>query len=121
MADAAIVGYEAYYEAQVEFWDPPDPSHPQIEQVLANPQKNFIIGLLEEHQAQGIVLRGRPTTHPEVIEVRSSTELVILDCFEPALDFGLYDIDTNERLPDEPPVREGQRNLRSALMVPTII
>jgi hypothetical protein len=117
IADAAIAGYDVYYEAQVEFWDPPNPSHPRIDQVLANPQKDFIIGLLEEHQAQGIALRGRPTTHPEVIEVRSPTELVILDCFEPALDFGLYDLDTNERLPDEPPVREGQRNLRSALMV----
>ncbi|MEX2278912.1 MAG: hypothetical protein WEA76_02355, partial [Acidimicrobiia bacterium] len=49
--------------------------------------------------------------------VRSETEVVILDCLEPALDFGLYDLATGERLEDEPLVREGQRNLRSAVMV----
>ncbi|MDF1597971.1 MAG: hypothetical protein P1T08_17995 [Acidimicrobiia bacterium] len=117
MAGAAIAGYGAYYEAQVGFWDPPNPDSPLLDQVLVEPQRSFIIGLLQEHQAEGIALRGRPTTHPEVIEVRSPTEIVILDCFEPALDFGLYDVDTNERLPGDPPVREGQRNLRSALMV----
>ena len=33
MAEAAITGYEAYYEAQVEFWDPPDSDHPLINRV----------------------------------------------------------------------------------------
>ncbi len=117
MAEAALASYEAFYDAQTEFWDPPDPEYQLLDQVLADPQRGFIVELLEQHKARGVALRGRPTTHPEVIEVRSSTELVILDCYEPALDFGLYDLDTGERLPDEPPVREGQRNLRSAVMV----
>jgi hypothetical protein len=52
-----------------------------------------------------------------VIEVRSPTELVILDCTEPDTDYGVYDLETGERLADEPAVREGQRNLRSAVMV----
>ena len=117
MATKAISGYEAYYEAQVEFWDPPDSDHPLINRVLAAPQKSFIVDLVKEHEAKGVALRGRPATHPEVIEVRSPTELVILDCFEPAHDFGLYDLDTGERIPGDVPVREGQRNLRSAVMV----
>ena len=85
--------------------------------MLAAPQKSFIVDLVKEHEAKGVALRGRPATHPEVIEVRSPTELVILDCFEPAHDFGLYDLDTGERIPGDVPVREGQRNLRSAVMV----
>jgi hypothetical protein len=117
MADAAIAGYEAYYNAEAEFWDPADPAHPVIEEVLAEPQLSFIVGLLEEHAARGVALRGRPQLHPEVIEVRGLDELVILSCSEPHPDYGVYDLDTGERLPDEPPVRPGQRDLQSAVMV----
>jgi hypothetical protein len=117
MADAAISGYEAYYEAEAEFWDPPDPTSSLIVEVLTDPQNSFIVGLLEEHQSQGIALRGQPTTHPEVTEVRSPTEVVILSCSEPDPSYGLYDIGTGERLPDEPPVQDGQRDLQSAVMV----
>jgi len=76
MADAAITGYAAYYEARAEFWDPPDPDHPSIGEVLAEPQRSFIVGLVSDHQTQGVALRGQPTTHPEVIEVRNPNELV---------------------------------------------
>lgn len=117
MGEAAIAGYLAYYQAQAEFWDPPNPDSPLVDRVMAEPQLRFIVGLLEQHESRGVALRGQPTTHPEVIEVRSETEVVILDCLEPALDFGLYDLATGERLEDEPLVREGQRNLRSAVMV----
>jgi hypothetical protein len=117
IAEAAISGYQAYYDAEPEFWDPADPTSPVIDEVLAEPQKTFIVELLEEHQSQGVALRGQPTIHPEVIEVRSANEVVILSCSEPDPDFGLYDTDTGERLPDEPPVQDGQRDLQSAVMV----
>ena len=117
MADAAIDGYQAYYEAEADFWDPPNPSSPLLEQVLAEPQLSFITGLLDEHAARGAALRGQPTTHPEVIEVRSATEVVVLSCLQPDPDYGLYDLATGERLDDVPPVREGQTNLESAVMV----
>ena len=38
-----IAGYEAYYEAESEFWDPPDPGSSLLGQVLLEPQKSFII------------------------------------------------------------------------------
>lgn len=117
MAVAALAGYRAYYDAQANFWDPPSPDSPLLDEVLAEPQKGFVVQLLEAHLDRGVALRGQPTTHPEVIEVRSPTEAVILDCLEPSLDFGLYDLATGERLPDEPEVLEGQTNLRSAVMV----
>jgi hypothetical protein len=117
MADAAIAGYDAYYEAEAEFWDPPDPDSPLVDRVLAEPQKSFIVGLLAQHRTRGVALRGQPTTHPEVIEVQSSIQLVILSCSEPASDYGLYDLGSGERLPDEPLVRDGQRDLQSAVMV----
>lgn len=112
-----MAGYRAYYDAQADFWDPPSPNSPLVDQVLAEPQKEFVRQLLEAHQERGVALRGQPTTHPEVIEVRSPTEVVLLDCLEPSLEFGLYDLATGERLPDEPNVTDGQTNLRSAEMV----
>lgn len=117
MATDAIAGYETYYDAVDEFWDPPDPEHPLIAEVLAEPRLSNVISLLEEHKARGVAFRSNPIIHPEVIEVRSRTELVILDCYEPDVADGLYDLTTGERLPDEPLVREGQRNLRSVVMV----
>jgi len=117
VSDAAIAGYRAYYAAEAGFWDPPDPTSPLIDDVLVDPQRGFIVGLLEEHQTSGVALRGQPATHPEVIEVRSPTELVILSCNQPNPDFGLYDVVTGERLPDEPLIREGQRDLQSAVMI----
>lgn len=117
MATEAIAGYEAYYDAREQFWDPADPDQALVGEVLADPQLSFIVGLLEEHELRGVALRGRPKTHPEVIEVRSPTELVILSCNEPHPDYGVYDLETGERLQDEPPTREGQRDLQSAVMV----
>ncbi len=114
---AAIAGYEAYYEAVAEFWDPPDPSSPLIDEVLVDPRRSSIVALLEEHADRGVAFRSDPTTHPEVIEVRSTTEVVILDCYEPAATDGVFDLETGERLPDEPAIRDGQRNLRSAVMI----
>lgn len=117
VADAAIAAYQAYYAALPEFWDPPDPQHPLIMEVLAEPRLSNVVDLLEEHEARGVSFRSRPNTHPEVIEVRSATELVILDCYEPDSTDGFYDLATGERLPDPPPVRVGQRNIRSVVMV----
>ncbi len=117
MAEAAIAGYETSFDAAVVFWDPPDPDHPLVGQVLAEPQLSFIVELLEEDATRGAALRGRPTTHPEVTQVLSPVRLVIFDCEEPDPTYGLYDLATGERLPDEAPVEDGQRNLGSAVMV----
>lgn len=117
VAGAVISAYARYYDAEAEFWIPANPEHPRITEVLANPQRDFIVGLLEEHQARGIGFRNDAVHHPEIVEMRSLTELVILDCYEPDPDYGLFDLETGERLSDEPVVRLGQRNLRSAVMV----
>lgn len=117
MADAAITAYEAFYAAWPEFWDPADPGSPLLDDLLTEPQLSVMVGLLAEHQERGAALRGQPTLHPEVVEVRSPTELVILNCLEPDPEYGLYDADSGERLDDVPPVRSGQTNVESAVMV----
>lgn len=114
---AAVAGYEEYYDARSEFWDPADPEHPSLNDVLVDPQLTFIVDVLGVHAAEGWALRGRPSTRPEVIEVRSVAELVVLSCNEPVADYGVYDATTGERLDVEPRVRAGQRDLQSAVMV----
>lgn len=117
IAEAAIAGYEAFYAGWPAFWDPAEPASPLVVDLLAEPQLSVVVELLTEHQERGAALRGQPTLHPEVIEVRSPTEVVILSCLEPDPEYGLYDVDSGERLDDVPPVREGQTNLESAVMV----
>ncbi len=117
LATEAIAGYEAYWDARVEFWDPADPANPLVQQTMAGAYLELIEGLLIDHATRGLALRGRPITHPELIEVRSATEVAILDCRNQDTGRGLFDIESGERLGDIPVVREGQRDLGSAVMV----
>lgn len=113
----AISGYEAYWDARVEFWDPADPSSPLVGQTMSGAHLELIQGLLADHAERGLALRGRAATHPEVIEVRSATEVAILDCSEQDPGRGLFDAESGDRLSDIPAVREGQLDLTSAVMV----
>ncbi len=117
IADAAIAGYEEYWDARVVFWEPADPDHPLVEETLTGPQLEVIRDLLIDHQQRGLVLRGRAETHPEVVQITSATELTILDCMIQDPDRGVFDAATGERTDDIAPVAEGQRDLRSTVMV----
>ncbi len=117
IAEAAIAGYEVYWDARVEFWDPADPSHPLVEETLTGAQLEVIRNLLANHEQQGLVLRGRAETHPEVVQITSATELTILDCMIQDRERGVFDASTGERTDDIAPVAEGQRDLRSTVMV----
>lgn len=116
IAEEAIAGYEAYWDARVDFWQPADPSNPLVEQTMTGIHLDLISGLLVDHEANGLELRGRAETRPEIVEVRSATEVAILDCAIQDPDRGLYDA-TGERLADIPPVRDGQTDLTSAVMI----
>ena len=117
IAQPAIEGYEAYWDARAEFWDPADPDHPLVTGTLTGPQLDVIRNLLIDHQQRGLVLRGRPETNPEVVQIASPTELTILDCMIQDPDRGVYVAETGERTDDIAPVVDGQRDLRSTVMV----
>ncbi len=117
IASAAIDGYEAYWDARLEFWDPAEPDHPLMAATLTGPQLDVIRNLLVDHEAQGLVLRGRPDTNPEVVQITSPTELTLLDCMVQDPERGLFVAETGERSDDIAPVVEGQRDLRSTVMV----
>lgn len=117
LAEDAIAGYEAYWDARVEFWDPADPQSDLLTQTTTGIHLDLLEGLLVDHEDQGLVLRGRAQTRPEVVEVRSATEIAILDCALQDPGRGLYDAETGERLLDIPAVAEGQTDLTSAVMI----
>jgi len=117
LAEAAIDGYEAYWDARVLFWDPANPDHPLVRETLSGGQLDLIETLLADHAARGLALRGRAEGNPEVIEVRSPREVAILDCMAQDTARGLFDVATGARLGDVPPVVEGQLDLTSAVMI----
>jgi hypothetical protein len=114
--DAAVAAYEDYWSRRTEYFDPPNPDSPLLAQTSTDPQRTFNRDLLAGYRDRGAALRGRPQTHPEIIDVRSPQEVVVLDCQlqDPAR--GLYDIKSGERLPDIPPMKVGQRDLRSTVL-----
>ena len=63
------------------------------------------------------MLRGRPETYPEVVQIASATELTLLDCQVQDPGRGVFDAATGERTDDIAPVAEGQRDAVSAVMV----
>ena len=117
LAEAAIDGYEDYWDAREVFWDPADPTSSLLTETMTGVHLELIEGLLVDHANRGLALRGRAATHPEVIEVRSATEVAILDCGEQDTGRGLFVVASGERLSDIALVREGQRDLTSAVMV----
>jgi hypothetical protein len=114
--DAALAAYEDYWIKRTEYFDPPAPDSPLIAQTTSEPQRSFNRDLIAGYRARGAALRGRPQTHPEIIEVRSPAEVVILDCQLQDPNRGLYDMQSGARLPDIAPMKEGQRDLRSTVM-----
>ena len=116
MQEAVFHGYGSYWDARLEFWDPPDPDHPLVAATTTGSFKDFLSGLLAEDREKGRALRGRSTNFPEIIEVHSEFQVVIFDCQLQDTARGLFDIETSERLDGVPPVVEGQRDVKRVTM-----
>ena len=111
MTDAVFEGYEAYWDARLTFWDPPDPAHPLLDTTTTGSFNEFLTTLLADDLAKGQALRGRSTNFPEIIEVNSEFQVVIFDCQLQDPERGLFDIETGDRLPGVDPVAEGQKDV----------
>lgn len=113
--DAAIAGYERYWDAQLDYWNPPDPNHPLIDATTVGTRRIATVARLEESSRNGWRLRGRSATRPEIVEITAGGSVVVSDCTQPPADLGVYDEDSGERLDDlVAPIEPGQRDLVSA-------
>ena len=116
-AREVLTVYQQYWATRSAFFDPPNPESAALNRFLANPQLDFTRRQLEENQARGAALRGTPQTLPGITGFLNLNRLVIVDCQTPNPDFGLYDLDTGQRLDNIAPTRSGQRDLRETVMV----
>ena len=116
MQEAVFQGYEAYWDARLEFWDPPDPDHPLVGATTTGSFNEFLVGLLGDDLAKGQALRGRSMNFPEIIEVSSEFQVVIFDCQLQDPERGLFDIETGERLDGIAPIVEGQKDVKRVTM-----
>lgn len=111
MQEAVLAGYEAYWDARLEFWDPPDPEHPLVDSTTTGSFNGFLTELLADDLAKGQALRGRSMNFPEIIEVNSEFQVVIFDCQLQDPERGLFDIETGERLDGIAPIVAGQKDV----------
>lgn len=96
--------YQAWHEAMSRWWDPPDPDHPLLEEVMADPGLSDMRDLLAEHQSMGIVIRDKHDTENAVVFELGIGTARVSDCF-PAHpeNISAYDETTDERREDLSP------------------
>jgi hypothetical protein len=116
IAKPAIAGYDRYWKERPTYWDPADPTSPLISETTTGKREQAIREQLRTDQQQNRAFRGRPETHPEVIQVHSDTEVVILDCQLQDPGWGIYDRASGELTGESAPVPPGRRDQRSAVM-----
>ena len=118
LAREAVAGYEAYWDALPVHGNPADPSSQLIDDTTTGEQRDLLVSVLTTAAEEGWIFRGRPETHPEVVEVQSPTEMTMLDCQLVDTDEGFYEQESGARVDGliDPKI-EGQRDIRSATMV----
>lgn len=110
---AEILGvYEAFWDAEDTYGDPPDLDNPLIEDTLTGRRLERKIEILEWQIANNAAWRSRPVTNPRFIDFLPGL-FVIQDCQNPSPDKGYYDLDTGQRIADSEEVVTGQTDLVS--------
>ncbi|MDP8927841.1 MAG: hypothetical protein M3O70_04475 [Actinomycetota bacterium] len=96
--------YRAWHEAKNQWWDPPDPNHPLLDQLMVDPGLSDMRQLLAEHRSMGIVLRDEHDLDKAVVFELGIGTARISDCF-PAHPNNItaYDQETGERREDLSP------------------
>jgi hypothetical protein len=116
IGDASIQGYQDYWSKRSQYSDPADPLSPLIAETTTGKRRDNLVQQLQADQQRNQALRGMPETHPEVIEVRSSTEVVVLDCQLQDPSWGVYDRGTGALTGERPIVTPNRRDVWSAVM-----
>ncbi len=116
VASDVLEAYGDYWAAVNEFSNPPNPDSGRLAEVASGDQRDLLVRNLTDFKARGLYFVDEPELHPEIMEWRNATTVVVLDCQEADTDYGLFDADGN-RQPETPPVAEGEVDLREFTMV----
>lgn len=88
----------------------------RISELTTGQHRENVLAAARRFSESGDELRDDPTLHPEVMEWRDPTTVVILDCQQADPEFGLY-ADDGRRLPEPPAPVPDQLDLREVTMV----
>lgn len=116
IATAVLDAYDDYWAVVAEISNPPDPTSGRLIEVATGDQRDLLVTNLTDFAARNLVFVDDPTRHPEITEWRNATTVVLLDCQEADVDYGLFDA-AGKRQPETPAVDEGEVDLREFTMV----
>ena len=91
VADAALAGAQAFWDAKDEFWDPADAEHPLIAQTTTGEYLAFTKKLVERignDGGRGVFGESEPNFR--VIQVDSVDLVVLGNCYAPDPEYGWY-------------------------------
>ena len=116
VADAAIAGAQAFWDAQSEFWNPADPNHPLIAETTTGDYRTFLTNLLSRLEPQQVSGNFEGTTpNFGVIRVDSFDQILIENCYEPDLGYGFF-LPSGEHVEGSTAVSQGQTSIEEPLL-----
>ena len=116
LASEVLDDYSDYWATVTEVSNPPDPTSERLTDVATGDQLALLTTSLTDFAARDLVFVDDPVLHPEIIEWRNATTVVVLDCQEADPNYGLFDAEGN-RQSETPAVSEGEVDLREFTMV----
>lgn len=117
LAQNALDGYENHFQSRADYFDPPNPDSPSLEETTTGRQLELFGGLLADFTRDGHALRSNPELHPEFAAVHSSSEITVIDCQLTDPGRGVYEVETGARTTLIPPIAEGQRDGLQTIMI----
>lgn len=113
VADQAIAAYQAWLDGTAAWWNPPDPTHPLLTQLMASPALDDMTALLGNHAELGIVVRDTHDPAGAAVTDLTLDLVTVTDCYLAADgDTAAYDPSSGERRTDlTPEPSGGQRDL----------
>jgi hypothetical protein len=93
IADPALNDYANYADTSGQYWNPPDPNHPGLEQVLTDNWLEVIRPRLQDALDEGIYLLVNEETSPEIAEVFAPDWILVTDCRTAGEGTGIYNND----------------------------
>lgn len=114
---AAIATYRDWLAGVNAWWDPPDPDHPRLEQVMVGDGLADMRAQLAEHQRQGIAIRDPHDPLHAVVGAVGIGSATVRDCHPADPEAAAFDVETGERLDISPPREPDQLDLMSVDLV----
>ena len=117
IAEEALAAYHDFWDSRMEYWNPADPDHPDIERTVTGEELERITALLAEDQARGwYVVTGNETRTPYVAVYENETTVLVADCMLVPPSVGVFDADGNRLDEIAEPVPD-QRDFAELLLV----